>query len=69
MVDAALSFALYRHLRGKDSSHWLATAFRRTILPFAVTAVFLVLLGAAMSAYAPGARTVGEVVRYTPEAK
>jgi hypothetical protein len=66
LVDGALSYALYRHLRGKDSSHWLATACRRTVLPFGATAIFLAIVGAAMSAYAPGARSVGEVVHNTP---
>jgi hypothetical protein len=67
LVDGALSYALYRHLRAKDSSsHWLATACRRTVLPFGATAIFLAIVGAAMSAYAPGARSVGEVVHHTP---
>lgn len=66
MVDGALSYALYRHLRSEDSPHWLATACRRTVLPFGATAVFLAIVGAAMSAYAPGARSVGEVMHHTP---
>ena len=65
LVDGALSYALYRHLRGKDAPHWLSTAFRRTALPFGATAIFLAVVAAAMSAYAPGARSVGEVVRHT----
>ena len=63
IVDGALSYALYRHFRS-DSPYWLTTAFRRTILPFAATALFLCIVAAAMSMYAPGARSVGEVVRH-----
>lgn len=62
LVDGALSFALYRYIRGNDPAHWLPTAIRRTMLPFLATGVFLVAMGAAMSAYAPGARSIGEVV-------
>lgn len=64
LFDGALSYSLYRHLRATNSQHWLSTAFRRTALPFALTAVFLVAAGAAMAAYAPGARTLGEVIQH-----
>jgi len=63
LVDGALSYALFRHLRGQESRHWLASTFRRTVVPFAATAVFLLGTGAAMSAYAPGASSVGQVVK------
>ena len=62
LFDGALSYTLYRHLRAGDRTHWLTTAFRRTALPFGLTAVFLVVVGAAMAAYAPGARSIGEVM-------
>jgi hypothetical protein len=64
LVDGALSYALLRHLRGHDSRHWLSSAFRRTVGPFAATAVFLIAAGAAMGAYAPAARSIGEVVEH-----
>ena len=65
LVDGALSYALYRRLRGEqESAHWLVTACRRTVLPFGATAIFLALTGVAMSAYAPGARSIGEVVHH-----
>lgn len=64
LVDGALSYALYRYVRGHDPEHWLATAVRRTVLPFVATGVFLTALGAAMSAYAPGARSIGEVIEH-----
>jgi hypothetical protein len=63
LVDGALSYALYRYVRGDDPGHWLASAVRRTFVPFIATAIFLGLAGAGMSAYAPGSRSVGEVVR------
>ncbi|MDB5848061.1 MAG: hypothetical protein JWP29_1813 [Rhodoferax sp.] len=62
LFDGALSYSLYRHLRGVGSSHWMGTALRRTVLPFGVTAIFVCLVGMAMAAYAPGARTIGDVV-------
>jgi hypothetical protein len=62
MVDGALSYALFRHLRGQDPQHWLASTFRRTAIPFLVTGVFLSAIGAAMAAYAPGAVSVGQVM-------
>jgi hypothetical protein len=64
MVDGAFSYVLFRHLRGQDPQHWLSSAFRRTVLPFAATAVFLVAVGAAMAAYAPGAKSIGQVVKH-----
>ena len=62
LVDGALSYALFRHLRGQDPQHWLLSAMRRTVGPFLATALFLALVGAAMSAYAPGAKSIGQVV-------
>lgn len=64
LFDGVLSFTLYRHLRRKDASHWLGTAVRRTVLPFGLTALFLCGVGAAMAAYAPGARSIGEVLSH-----
>lgn len=64
LVDGALSYALLRHLRGRDPQHWLATAVRRTWLPFVVTAVFLAFVGAGMSSAAPGARSVGQFIEH-----
>lgn len=64
LVDGALSYALFRHLRGQDPQHWLASTFRRTAIPFLVTGVFLSATGAAMSVYAPGAASVGQVVKH-----
>lgn len=62
LVDGALSYALFRHLRAEDRPFWLASAMRRTLVPFAVTAVFLAAVGAAMAFYAPGAKSLGQVM-------
>jgi hypothetical protein len=65
LFDGVLSVVLYRHLRG-DPQHWLQTAVKRTALPFALTALFLALVGAGLSAYAPGARTLGDAIHQQP---
>jgi hypothetical protein len=64
LVDGVLSYALLRHLRGQEPQHWLLSTFRRTVVPFAATAIFLIAVGAAMASYAPGAKSVGEVVEH-----
>jgi hypothetical protein len=64
LVDGALSYALFRHLRGQDAQHWLVSTCRRTAIPFLVTGAFLSASGAVMASYAPGASTVGQVVKY-----
>ncbi|MEY2687655.1 MAG: hypothetical protein RL375_1853 [Pseudomonadota bacterium] len=64
LFDGALSYTLYRRLRGRDGGYWLGTAVRRTALPFALTAVFLCAMGATLTAYAPGARSLFEVVHH-----
>lgn len=64
LVDGTLSYALVRHLRGQEPEHWLSSTFRRTVLPFAGAAVFLVAMGAAMAAYAPNAKSIGEVLQH-----
>ena len=69
LFDGVLSYSLYRHLRALHAKHWLATALRRTALPFGITAVFLAVAGVAMTAYAPGARSVGEVVNFPRAAR
>lgn len=65
LVDGAFSYALYRYVRGDDPAHWLATAVRRTVVPFIATGVFLMLVGAALSAYAPGAHSIGDLMHGT----
>jgi hypothetical protein len=67
LVDGVLSYTLYRHLHKVETHFWLNTAFKRTVFPFILTAVFLAIVGAAMSHYAPGARSIGEVIHYSGE--
>jgi hypothetical protein len=64
LLDSALSYRLYRHLRNADGDNWLGTAFRKTVVPFAITAVFLTLVGAALTWVAPGTHTLGQALHY-----
>lgn len=60
-IDGALSAGLYRRLRRIETRHWLETAVRRTIGPFAATALALVLFAFAAQHYRPQAYSIGEV--------
>ncbi|WP_129647565.1 hypothetical protein [Peristeroidobacter agariperforans] len=62
LVDGVLAASLYRRLRRVDSRHWLQSAVRRTLVPFAITAVLAGALGWGLSVYAPGARTLGDAL-------
>ena len=62
LVDGVLSATLYRRLRGIETRHWLETAVRRTVIPFAVTAAVVSLCGMAMHHYYPSAHSLGEIV-------
>lgn len=64
LVDGVLSASLYRRLRGLQTRHWLESALRRTVLPFVLTAVTLGVIGYALQAYAPQARSLGEVLQH-----
>jgi len=64
LVDGVLAASLYRRLRGLESQHWLETALKRTAWPFVLTGLLLVAIGWGMQAYAPGAHSIGEVMRY-----
>ena len=69
LVDGVLAASLYRRLRGLESQHWLETAIKRTLWPFLVTCVFLVAIGWGMQVYAPGAHSIGEVMRHVGAAE
>jgi hypothetical protein len=62
IVDGILAATLYRRLRRIESRHWLRAAIRRTIVPFAITAVIAALVGWGLSVYVPEARSIGEVI-------
>lgn len=68
LFDGVLSYSLYRHLRNESNNHWIGTAFERTILPFGITGIFLVMISLAMTHYAPGAHSIGEVINYNANA-
>lgn len=65
LFDGTLSYTLYRRLRRTDSPNWLTSAVSRTVWPFAITAVFLMFVGAGLGTYAPGAHTLSEAFHYT----
>lgn len=65
MVDGAIAYAFFRHMRGLDPHHWLSSAMRRSVVPFALTAAFLSVTGLAMAHYAPDAHSIGGVVKHT----
>jgi hypothetical protein len=69
LLDATLAAGLYRRLRGVQGDHWLRTAVGRTGWPFIVVGVLFALAGAAMQAYAPGAKSIGQVIQYHNEAR
>ncbi len=64
LLDGVLSYALFHRLSASERSFWLTSAVRHTIVPFAATAAFLVVLGGVLSAYAPGATSVGQVLAH-----
>jgi hypothetical protein len=69
LVDGALSYGLFRHLGTEDRPRWLTSAMRRTVAPFAATAVFLAVAGVAMTLYAPDAKSVGQVIEHATARK
>lgn len=62
LVDALLAAGLYRRLRLLEPQHWMRAALRRTILPFVLTTLAVSGAGLGMQAYAPEARSLGEVL-------
>jgi len=64
LVDGAIAYAFFRHIRDQEARHWLTSALRRSILPFALTAVFLSAMGVVMGMVAPEAHSIGGVIRH-----
>lgn len=62
LLDGVLSASLYRRLHRLDRRHWLDTALRRTIWPFAATAFVLILFAFVAQHYVPGARSLTDVL-------
>ena len=67
LLDGVLATTLYRRLKKLETTHWLQTALRRTLGPFTLVAIILGLAGVGMAVYAPGARSLGEVIAYSPD--
>lgn len=61
-VDGLFAAGLYRRLRGLEPEHWLQTAIKRTILPFALTAMLVSGVGWGLGQAAPGAHTLGQAL-------
>lgn len=61
-VDGIFAAGLYRKLRGLEPEHWLQTAIKRTILPFALTAALVSGIGWGLGQAAPGAHTLSEAL-------
>jgi hypothetical protein len=64
LVDGALAAGLYRGLRSVDQRHWMASALRRTAVPFLFTTLFVTSAGWVMGHYAPEAHSIGEVLQH-----
>jgi len=62
LLDVTLAGGLYRRLRRIESQHWLATALRRTAVPFLLVAVLAAAAGFVGAHYVPGADSIGEVI-------
>lgn len=69
LLDGVLAASLYRRLRGLESRHWLATAVRRTVWPFLLTAALVAGAGWGMQVYAPEAHTIGDVIHHVKQAR
>jgi len=65
MLDATLAAGLYRRLRGVEGEHWLYTAIRRTVWPAIGVAILFSFAGAGMQIYAPGAKSIGQVIHHS----
>lgn len=63
LIDGAMSATLYRRLRHLPQRHWTATAVRRTVVPFILSALLLAAVGFGMAWAVPGAHTVGEFLQ------
>jgi hypothetical protein len=62
LVDALLAAGLYRRLRILNPRHWMVAALRHTVIPFILTTLVLGGAGWGMQAYAPEARSLGDVL-------
>jgi len=61
LVDALLAAGLYRRLRLLEPRHWMPAALKRPAIPFLLTTLVVAGARIGMHAYAPEARSLGEV--------
>ena len=64
LVDGALAASLYRRLRRLEPRHWLDTAFRRTVVPFLLTAAVVSACGWGLAQLVPDAHSIGQVLSH-----
>jgi hypothetical protein len=62
LLDAAVVGAVYRRARQREKMHWTRGVLRRTWLPAAGIALCAALLGFALHAVKPEARSLGDVL-------
>jgi hypothetical protein len=62
LLDAGLATGLYQRLKKLPQYHWLDTAIRGTIWPFALTTLVVVGVGWGMNQYLPEAQSLGDVL-------
>ena len=67
LLDGAIATGLYRRLRGVTGDHWLRTAIKRTVWAFLGIAILFAIAGAAMQAYSPASKTMGQVLKAMKE--
>ena len=63
-VDFLLATGLYRRLKRIPETAWLATAIKKTIWPFLITALVTSASGWVLQNSAPGANTLSEAWKY-----
>jgi hypothetical protein len=64
LVDGVLSAGLYRRAREVERPHWVQSVLRKTLIPFAIVALFFVVAGWVSQIYAPEATSIGGVLRH-----
>jgi hypothetical protein len=61
LVDGLLLRGLQNRVKNIEQKHWLQTAIRKTLLPAVLCALFFGVIGGALQAIAPEAKSIGEV--------
>jgi hypothetical protein len=61
LVDGLLLRGLYNRVEHIERKHWLQTAVRKTLLPALLCVLFFGVAGGTLQAFAPEAKSIGEV--------